>query len=101
MVRRGCTVLSPLTWPSAKKSDDTKKFATTGSVDGFSVLLGTQFVLTRLREETSRISPVRSSLPLMETARERPEFAFKSSFGAPHLILPQGYLLKSFQQVNA
>ena len=37
-VRRGCTVPSPLTWPSTKKSDSTEKLATIGSVDGCSVL---------------------------------------------------------------
>ena len=45
-VRRGCTVPSSLTLASTKKSDGTKKFATTGSVDDCSVLPEAQFVGT-------------------------------------------------------
>ena len=36
-VRMGCTVPSPLTWPSTKKSDGTEELVMTGSVDGCSV----------------------------------------------------------------
>ena len=54
-VRRGCTVPSPLTWPSTKKSDGTEKLATTDSEDGFSVLPETKFVWTRLRVDTTRV----------------------------------------------
>ena len=51
-VRRGCTVPSPLSWPSTKKSDGTKEFATTDSMDCCNVLQETQFVGTRLRVDT-------------------------------------------------
>ena len=37
-VRWGCTVPSPLTWPFTKKSDGTKEFATTDSMDCCNVL---------------------------------------------------------------
>ena len=47
-VKRGCTTPSPLTWPSTMKSDGTKMFATTGSVDGCSFLPVTKFVRTSL-----------------------------------------------------
>ena len=43
-VRRGCTVPSTPTWPLNKKSDGTETFATTSSVDGYSVLPETKFV---------------------------------------------------------
>ena len=35
---------------------------------------------------------------LMVAARERPEIDIKPPLGAPHLIFPRGYLLKSFPQ---
>ena len=43
-VRRGCTVPSPLSWPSTNKSDGTEQFTMTGLVDGCSIMLETQFV---------------------------------------------------------
>ena len=43
-VRRGCTASSPLSWPSAKKSNGTEEFAMTGSVDGCCGLPENQFV---------------------------------------------------------
>ena len=43
-MRWGCTVPSPLTWPSTTKRDDTKTFVMTGSVDGCCV----QYFLTHL-----------------------------------------------------
>ena len=82
-VRRGCTVPSPLTWPSTKKSDGTETLATTGSVDGCSVLPEIQLVGTRLRVETTQVlsSPVGA-------AGEMPEFDIKLPLQAPLLIFP-------------
>ena len=39
-VRRRLTVRSQQTWTSTKKSNNAEKFATKGSVDGFSVRAG-------------------------------------------------------------
>ena len=77
MVRRGCSVPIPLTWPSTAKSDCTEEFVTTGSVDGCSVLLESQFVGTRLCVDTTLVLSVRVSLPPMEAAGGRPEFDTK------------------------
>ena len=88
-VRRGCTVPSPLTWPSTKKSDGTKEFATTDSMDGCSVLPETQFVGTRLRVDTTLVLFVGGSLPPWGAAGERSEFNIKPPLGAPLLIFPQ------------
>ena len=65
-VIKGCTVPSPLTWPSTKKFYGTKTFAMTGSVDICSVLLETQFVGTRLHVETTRILSVGFQFPLWQ-----------------------------------
>ena len=54
-VRRRCTVLSPLTWPSTEISDDTEEFAMTGSVDGCCFMPETQFVGDRLHMDTTQI----------------------------------------------
>ena len=54
-VRRECTFSSPLTGPSTKKSDGTKEFVTTGSVDRFNILMETKFVETRLGVDTTRV----------------------------------------------
>ena len=99
-VIRGCTVPSPLTWPSTKKSDGTKEFATTDSMDGCNVLPETQFVGTRLRMDTTQVFSVRGSLPPWGAARERSEFNIKPPLGAPLLIFPRGYLLNFFPQVD-
>ena len=40
----------------------------------------------------------RGSLPTMRTDGEIPEFDIKLPLGAPLMIFPQGYLLKSFPQ---
>ena len=69
-VRRGCTVPSSLTWPSAKKSDGTEKFATTGSVDGCSILMETQFVGTHLSMDTTQALSVGGSLAHGSSLRE-------------------------------
>ena len=55
---KGCAVPSPLTCPSTKKSDGTKEFATTDSMDGCNVLPETQFVVN-----TTRVLSVVDSLP--------------------------------------
>ena len=99
-VRRGCTVPSPLTWPSTKKSDGTKEFATTDSMDGCNVLPETQFVGTRLRVDTTRVLYVGGNLPPCGAAWERSEFNIKPPLGAPLLIFPRGYRLKSFPRVE-
>ena len=99
-LRRGCTVPSPLTRPSTKKSDGTKEIATTDSMDGFNVLPETQLVGTRLRVDTTRVLSVGVNLPSCGAAGERSEFSIKPPFGAPLLIFPRGYLLKSFTRVD-
>ena len=99
-MRRGCTVPSPLTWPSTKKSDGTKEFATTDSMDGCNVLPETQFVGTRLRVDITRVLSVGGKLPPCGAAGERSEFNIKPPLGAPLLIFPRGYLLKSFPLVD-
>ena len=68
-VRRGC----PLTWPSTKKSDGTKVFATTDSMDGCSVLPETQFVRTCMCMDATLVSYVRFPSP-WGSAEERSEF---------------------------
>ena len=99
-VRRGCTVPSPLTWPSTKKSDGTKEFATTDSMDGCNVLPETQFVGTCLRVDTTWVLSVGGNLPPCAAAGERSDFNIKPPLGAPLLIFPRGYLLKSFPWVD-
>ena len=99
-VRRGSTVPSPLTWPFTKKSDVTKELATTDSMDGCNVLPETQFVGNCLRVDTTRVFSVRGSLPTKGAAGQRSDFNIKPSLGAPLLIFPRGYHLKSFPQVN-
>ena len=97
----GCTVPSPLTSPSTKKSDGTKEFATTDSMNGCNVLPDTQFVGTRQRVDTTRVLSVGGTLPPWGAAGERSEFNFKPPLGASHLIIPRGYLLWSFPQVDS
>ena len=63
IVRRGCTVFSPLTWPFTKKFDGTKEFATTDSMDGWNVQPETQIVGTRLRVNTTRVLCVCGGFP--------------------------------------
>ena len=63
-VRRGCTVPSPLTWPSTNKSDGTKEFATTDSMDGCSVQAESQFVGSRMRVDTTWALSVEFHSPL-------------------------------------
>ena len=74
-VRRGCTVPSPLSWPSTKKFDGTEVFATTGSVDGCSILPETQFVETHLRVNTTQVLSGESSFPLWELPEKGQSFA--------------------------
>ena len=99
-VRRGCTVPSPLTRASTKKSDGTKEFAMTDSMDGYNVLPMTQFIGTRLRVDTTQVFSMRGSLPPWGYAGERSEFNIKPPLWAPLLIFPRGYLLKSFPEVD-
>ena len=97
---KGVTGPSPLTWPSTKKSDGTKEFATTDSMDGCNVLPETQFVGTRLRVDTTLGMSVGGSYPPCGAAGERSEFNIKPPLGAPLLIFPRGYLLRCFPQVD-
>ena len=100
-LRKGCTVSSSLTWPSVKKSDGIEEFVTkTGLVNDCSVLPETQFVVTRLRVETTRILSLGGSLLPIGAAGERPEFDIKPLLGAPFLTFHRGYLLKSFPPAN-
>ena len=99
-VRRGCKVPSPLTSPSTKKSDGTKEFVTTDSMDGCNVLPDTQFVGTRLRVDTTWVLSVGGSIPPWGASEEMSEFNIKPPLGAPLLIFPRGYLLRSFPQVD-
>ena len=98
IVRRGCTVPNPLSWPSTKKSDGTEEFAMTGSVDGCSILPETKFVGTCLCVDTTEVFICMGFSAPMEAAGGRLEFDIKPPLGAPLMIFPQGYLLKSFQQ---
>ena len=65
-VRIGCTVSRQLTWPSTKKSDDTETFATSGSVDVWSVLPETRFVGSCLCVNTTWVLSVGGVLPLWQ-----------------------------------
>ena len=69
-------------------------------MDGCNVLPETQFVGTRLRVETTRVLSVGGNLPPCGAAGERSEFNIKPPLGAPLLIFPRGYLLKSFPRVD-
>ena len=65
-VRRGCTVPRPLTWPTTKKSDGTKKFVITDSEDHCSVRPETQFVGTHMHVDTKQALSVWGYFPLWE-----------------------------------
>ena len=95
-VIRGCTIPYPLTWPSIKKFNGIEKLATTGSVDGYSVLSENQSIGTRMRVDITRVLIVKESP--MKAAGERQHFNSKPPLGAPLLISPRGHLLKSFPQ---
>ena len=69
-------------------------------MDDCNVLSKTQFVGTRLRVDTARVLSVWGSLSPWGSAGERSEFNIQPPLGAPLLIFPRGYLLKSFSQVN-
>ena len=69
-------------------------------MDGCNVLPETQFVGTRLCVDTTQVFSVEGSLPLWGAAGERSEFNIKPPLGAPLLIFPRGYLLKSFPRVD-
>ena len=87
-VKRGCTVPSPLSCPSTKKSDGTNESASTDSMDGCNILPETKLVGTRLRVDTTRVLSVGGSIPPWGAAGERSEFIIKPPFGAPLLIFP-------------
>ena len=70
------------------------------SMDGCIVQPETQFAGTRQREDTTRVLSVEGSLPPWGSAGERSDFSIKLPLGAPLLIFPRGYLLKSFPQVD-
>ena len=67
---------------------------------GCNVLPETKFVGTRLRVDTSRGLSVGGTHSPCGAAGERSEFNIKPPLGAPLLIFPRGYLLKSFPQVD-
>ena len=67
-------------------------------MDGYSVLPERLFVGTRLRLDNTRVFSVGGFLPPSGTAGERPEYDIKPPLGAPHLIVPRGYLLMYFLQ---
>ena len=69
-------------------------------MDGCNVLPETQFVGTRLHVDTTQVFYVGGFLPPCGAAGERSEFSIKPPLGAPLLIFPRGYLLKSFAQVD-
>ena len=69
-------------------------------MDGCNVLPETQFVGTCLRVDTTRVLSVGCSLPPWGAAGERQEPNIKPPLGAPLLIFPRGYLLRSFPQVD-
>ena len=75
-VRRGCTVPRTQTWPC----NGTEELATTGSVDGCSALLETQFVGSHLSVDTTQPMSV-GGLPPMEAAGERSELDIKPPLG--------------------
>ena len=77
-----------------------KEFATTDSMDGCNLLLETQYAGTHLRVDTTRDFSVGGAIPPWGAAGERSEFGIKPPLGAPLLIFPRGYLLKSFPQVD-
>ena len=69
-------------------------------MDGCNVLPETQFVGNRLRVDTTRVLSVGGNLPPCGAAGERSESNIKPPLGAPLLIFPRGYLLKSFPRVD-
>ena len=70
----------------------------TGSVDGPA---GDPVVGTCLCIDTTRALSVGGFLPPMGVDGERQEIDIKPDFGAPPMIFPRGYLLKSFPQGDA
>ena len=69
-------------------------------MDGCNVLPETQFAGTRLRVDTTQVFSVGGSLHPCGAAGERSESNIKPPLGAPLLIFPRSYLLKSFPQVD-
>ena len=69
-------------------------------MDGCNFLPETQFVVTRLRVDTTRVLSVGGSLPPWGADRERSESNIYPPLGALPLIFLRGYLLKSIPQVD-
>ena len=69
-------------------------------MDGCNVLPETQFVGTSLRVDTTRVLYVGVTFLLAELPERGQSFNIKPPLGAPLLIFPQGYLLKSFPRVD-
>ena len=69
-------------------------------MDGCNFLPETQFVGTRLRVDNTRVLAVGGNIPPCGAAGERLELNIKPPLGAPLLIFPRGYLLKSFPLVD-
>ena len=69
-------------------------------MDGCNVLPDTQFVGTHLRVDTTQVLYVGGSLTPCGAAGEKSKSNIKPHLGAPLLIFPRGYLLKSFPQVD-
>ena len=69
-------------------------------MDGCNVLPETQFVRTRLRVDTTRVLYVGVPSPPCGAAGQSSEFNIKPPLGAPFLIFPRGYPLKSFPLVD-
>ena len=75
-----------------------KKLWMTGSVHGGNIPPETQFIETRLRVDTTPVLSIGGSLPNMGAAGERPDIDVKPRLGAPLMIFPRDYLLKSYTQ---
>ena len=69
-------------------------------MDGCNVLPENQFVRTRQRVDTTQALSMGGSLPPCGAAGKRSDINIKPPLGAPLLIFPRGYLLKSFPQVD-
>ena len=106
---KGCTVRSPLTRPSAKKSDGTKELATTDSMDNCSLLHEIQLVGASLRVDTTRDVFVGVHSPFWSCRSEvrvKHQTAFRgstpdfSSRLSPEVLATRGYLRKTAGAFN-
>ena len=96
-VRRGCTVPSPLTWLSTKKSDGTESCE-----DRFNGWLQRSAGDPDCRDTSARGYQMDLSMgvpfPPTGVNGERQELGNKLPLGAPLLTCPRDFLLKSFPQ---